>query len=525
MRRHLPIVYVLLLVLLVGVAGFLRFERLAEKPMHTDEAVQAYKVAQLLTGSGYVYDPVDHHGPAMYYLAAGVCRLAGETSFARMTEESLRSLPAFFGLLLALTPLLWGKCGVRRKVIFVTVALAVASPMAVYYARYFIQETLFVCCFWAALPLCWRLWRHPDDSPRRRWGLAVAAGALLGLAVALKETWVLMAAATGTAGLLVAWRSKGNFSGGEGFFWRRQTPWLGLAVALLVVTGLFYSSFGSHPRGVIDAVTAYAGYWGKTSGGPHDKSFGWYFQVLFGSKFGLRELLTGLGCLLLLPQLWGRTIRDAEERAVAWFALLSGGILYVLYSLIAYKTPWLLLGVLPPLWLAAGFGYAGLWQHFARRRIPAWVGAGLCLVGVFYLGRSARFFAHRFATDERNPMAYVHATGEMERVRELAGRLAAVADPESFKIQVFAEEYWPLPWYFRAWRSEFFPPLTPDPAVPVNAALVITDAHWEPVVAGQADVPYVHDFVGLRPNVLLQMRVREDLLQRSIAQRSGKPNE
>lgn len=493
--------------------------------MHTDEAVQAYKVAKLLAGDGYTYDPVDHHGPAMYYLAAGVCRLAGENSFARMTEESLRLLPAIFGLLLVFTPLLWRKCGVRRKVIFVAIALAAASPMAVYYARYFIQETIFVCCFWAAIPLCWRLWRHPGDLLRHRWYLASAAGGLFGLAVALKETWVLMAAAAGLAGALVAWRSKGNFSDWEKSNWERHAPWLGLVAMALLVAGLFYSSFGSHPRGVVDAVTAYAGYWGKTSGGPHDKPFDWYFSVLFGTKFGLRELFTGIGCLLLLPQLWGRTIRDGEERAVAWFALLSGVTLYVLYSLIAYKTPWLLLGVLPPLWLAAGFGYAGLWACVVRRRIPAWVGAGLCLIALFYLGKAARFFAHRFATDERNPMAYVHATGEMTRVRELAGRLAAVADPESFKIQVYAEEYWPLPWYLRAWRSEFFPPLPVDSSSPMDAALIITDEQWEPVVSQRLAAPYAHDFVGLRPNVLLQMRVREDLLQRAIAQRSGKSHE
>ena len=41
---------------------------LDQKPLHHDEANQAVKFGQLLATGDYQYDPVDHHGPTLYYL-------------------------------------------------------------------------------------------------------------------------------------------------------------------------------------------------------------------------------------------------------------------------------------------------------------------------------------------------------------------------------------------------------------------------------------------------------------------------
>jgi predicted membrane-bound mannosyltransferase len=51
-----------LAIALVGLA--VRLPQLGVRPMHTDEAVNAYVVGQLLAGEPFTYDPQDRHGPA-----------------------------------------------------------------------------------------------------------------------------------------------------------------------------------------------------------------------------------------------------------------------------------------------------------------------------------------------------------------------------------------------------------------------------------------------------------------------------
>ena len=46
----------------------IRLPRLTFRPMHPDEANQAYKTGELLDTGAYAYDPTAHHGPTLYYL-------------------------------------------------------------------------------------------------------------------------------------------------------------------------------------------------------------------------------------------------------------------------------------------------------------------------------------------------------------------------------------------------------------------------------------------------------------------------
>ena len=58
--------------------------------MHTDEAVNAYIVGQMLAGEAYVYDPQDRHGPTLAALALPLARMQGAKAFSDLTESELR---------------------------------------------------------------------------------------------------------------------------------------------------------------------------------------------------------------------------------------------------------------------------------------------------------------------------------------------------------------------------------------------------------------------------------------------------
>ena len=58
--------------------------------MHTDEAVNAYIVGELLAGKTFTYDPQDRHGPLLAAFALPLARLQGAKTFSDLTESELR---------------------------------------------------------------------------------------------------------------------------------------------------------------------------------------------------------------------------------------------------------------------------------------------------------------------------------------------------------------------------------------------------------------------------------------------------
>jgi predicted membrane-bound mannosyltransferase len=244
-----------------------------------------------------------------------------------------------------------------------------------------------------------------------------------------------------------------------------------------------------------------------------------------GAVSGTRELFTGAGCLLALVFLFfpAGVWRGGERRA-AVFALVSGGVLLLLYSAIAYKTPWLTLGVLPPLWLAAGLGFAALWRRCraVRVAVPVVFAGALVAAGIGVHANAAHFLSRRFAADSRNPLAYVHTTDDAQNVALRARRLLAFASKtEPILVRVYVREYWPLPWYLKGtaggvgfWRSV---PAPDEGGETLDAPVVITDESTEEAVAPRLREKYVMDFMGLRPGVLLIVRLREDLHKRMLA--------
>ena len=77
----------IILVCLLGL--WLRFPALDQKPLHHDEANQAVKFGQLLATGDYQYDPVDHHGPTLYYLTLPLAWLKGEKSLVDIDEWTI----------------------------------------------------------------------------------------------------------------------------------------------------------------------------------------------------------------------------------------------------------------------------------------------------------------------------------------------------------------------------------------------------------------------------------------------------
>ena len=76
--------------LMLAAAAF-RFPRLAERPMHCDEAVHADRFGLLLERGRVEYSTADFHGPALYYLSLPAAWMAGVTRYTDLSEVVLRA--------------------------------------------------------------------------------------------------------------------------------------------------------------------------------------------------------------------------------------------------------------------------------------------------------------------------------------------------------------------------------------------------------------------------------------------------
>ncbi len=492
MRAWLAVLPGLLLAL------WLRLPELERKPMHTDEAVQAATTGKLLDEgiAAYEYDPVEYHGPTLYYLTLPVAWLRGQGSYAALDEVTIRLVPAIFGVALLLwLPLLRGRLGTAG--IAAAALLLASSPVFTYYSRYYIQESMLVF-FSLGLAVGLARWTAGGGM---RW--AVVAGLNAGLMHATKETSVLTFAAMAGAAILVAWANRPFVPPGR---WRRDALVFTLAAAL--VAGLFLSSFGTHPRGPVDSLLTFLHYAGKAVDNGHEKPWWWYADILTWNRVGTRVVFHELG--LLIPGLaaWlavvllrtGGVARPAALFGAVWFALLAG-----VYSVIHYKTPWLVLNPLLPLALLAGVGADTLWSGRAAWR------RGLCLgfllLASWQATRATRWITGRFAADDRNPYAYSHPTRDIVDACRTLQRIQERTD-RPLMVHVMADEYWPIPWYLRTLpQVGYWPSMHP----PGDADIWIMDERSALAWDSQARPPTHGRVHGLRPGVHMYVKIRAEI--------------
>jgi uncharacterized protein (TIGR03663 family) len=430
-------------------AAALRFPDLASRPMHADEAVHADKFGTLLEGGGYAYDPSEYHGPSLYYLTLVSAWLRGARRYVDIDEMTLRSVPAAIGVALVAAHIgARGSLGTAGAP--VAALLAAISPAMVFYSRYFIHETLLIFFSFGALVAAWRYVRRPSAAA------ALLTGVCVGLMLATKETAPL---ALGCMLLALALTRLVERCHG-----RSLPPILGVVsarhllvglLAAVLVSSALFSSFLTHPEGIVDSVRAFGIYLERARAlSWHHHPWHYYLDLLIhfpgrGTPVwteGLILVLAAAGCAAG----WLAKGVPGADTSVLRFLGFYTLLMLVLYSAIPYKTPWCLLGFLHGMVLLAGAGAVFLVR--ALRGVAAQ--ALVCLLlsaAALHLGWQAFSGSFRFASDPRNPYVYAHTGndvfGIVRRLRDLARAHPAGS---SMPVQIISREnLWPLPWYLR----------------------------------------------------------------------------
>ncbi|HDT14398.1 MAG TPA: TIGR03663 family protein [Candidatus Aminicenantes bacterium] len=503
-----------------------RVARLDLRPMHHDEANQAVKFGGLLERGEYRFDPLDHHGPTLYYLTLPAAWAAGATTLTGLDERILRLVPALFGTALLVAFLLFSG-GLAREARLAAAALAAVSPALSYYSRFYIQETLLVLFLAVLLGAGWRYAKRPSAL----W--ALAAGTAAGLMAATKETSLVLfgglAAAFGVLSLIesIRTRLRGVTRAGDAWVWRdtrTKLPtglhallFLAAAAAVVIV---FYSSFFHNIEGLADAARAVGTSFGRAGHpGVHAHPWPYYVRLLAWAKTAAGPVWSE-GFLLVLALAGGLAAFGPDQghggsprflRFVFFFTVVTAAV----FSLIPYKTPWNMLPFYLGLVILAGHGAAFLLKLTLPRPVKVLVAI---VLAAGFAGLAVQNVRANFVrpADPANPYVYAQTNPDfLKLVSEVEKAAAASPEGRDLLIEVIAppEETWPLPWSLRRFgRVGYW--TTPDSAhralPPGQAPVVISSAAFAGEVAEALGEDYVQTFYGLRPEVVLALFVRRD---------------
>jgi uncharacterized protein (TIGR03663 family) len=435
------------------------------------------------------------------------------------TEADLRLVAVLCGMGLLFVTLLFrdvlGRLGTGLAML-----MSAVSPMMVYYSRYFIMEMQLALLVAITLGCFWRY----SQGGSRLWLLL--AGCSLGFQHATKETFIINVAAA-IAGWIVARVIVGDFQPQKSNSLRLSsyssknratlpTVWV-LIPAVLISVASFSSGFRDW-HAVQDSLMTYMNYLERSTGSGHEKPWHYYITLLFWRQDGLKWSESMIGILGLIGMFYSFVgeFKNSPRQAFLVFLSVYTLVLFGVYSLLSYKTPWCILSAQYSLTLLAGAGAGWIWTWLDRRisRFFYKIAIG---VGIYFLCGQSKFATDEYRADQRNPYVYSHTTTDLLRLVAEVKKIAAEKGP-TFSAQVINHDSgWPLPWYWRALPKIGYQMTPPEK---LDAPLIIVDADQAPIVKARLEG---RDYVergpyGLRPGHYLSLFVEKQTEPQPVAQ-------
>jgi uncharacterized protein (TIGR03663 family) len=562
-------------VLIVCLAIFLRFYELTLKPLHHDEGVNGYFLLELFHKGIYKYDPSNYHGPTLYYIALIFAKTFGLTDFSIRASVAIfgvlivasalwlhnylgkiGSLSAAF--FLAISP---GMVFISRYFIHETF-FVFCSLSVVICVLFFIEGRkpnliaisafaliCFVCFFPMFELISSYLSKDGESVLILKLGFILAesilvffllqfvlkwddgrkiylmlAAAFIALLFATKETafitigtmllavfftWVwlkIYPSKTNSHDLKIQDRSETSIE-------RIKFSSLGskkeviltisacLFVFLLVIT-VFFSSFLTYPEGVKKAFEAYS-FWSKTANTDHVAPALKYLEWLWVLEYSL-VILSVLGI--------GYAFIKAKNKFAMFTGLWAFGI-FLAYSLIPYKTPWLMLSFLLPMCLISGYAINEVASNQSLlSRIVCWVLVLIAGGSLIYHAFELNFTRY---DDESMPYVYAHTKRDYKILLQQIKHYAEKSGKgNGITIQIVTPEYWPLPWDLRDYEhANFYGYVIPSSTAELIVARK-SQQEREVINEYRKHYKYVGEYP-LRPGVDLILLVRRDLADTS----------
>jgi predicted membrane-bound mannosyltransferase len=162
----------------------------------------------------------------------------------------------------------------------------------------------------------------------------------------------------------------------------------------------------------------------------------------------LTWLLRIEGSLLLLGAIGAVIVVLKPKNSLALFCALWAFGLIAAYSLIPYKTPWLVLNFVVPLALIAGYAIQAIYEmdHGQLRLVSAILVVAIAIATYQSIDLN---FVNYDNDDTKYVYVYAHTTRGMLDLVNQVEQIAKENSGPTTGISIISPDYWPLPWYFR----------------------------------------------------------------------------
>jgi uncharacterized protein (TIGR03663 family) len=282
------------------------------------------------------------------------------------------------------------------------------------------------------------------------------------------------------------------------------------AVVFIYVNVLFFSSFFTFPEGVQKAFEAYA-IWTKTGTKDHTQSGFWaYLRWSFGIGQADSKLKTAVEGAIVVLSAVGTAIAFFKGRnRVAMFIGLWALGLFLAYSLIPYKTPWLQLSFLLPMCIVAGCGI----NELVRSGSPAVKAGGIAAGAVACLLLAYQSYELNFVNYDNNDRTYIYAHTRREfldMMRRIDHYAAKSGKGNEVTIDIVSPDYWPMVWYTNDYPKAVYHGRFHDASTAELIVAKKTDQDRE-AIARYSGKYKLDGIYPLRPGVDLVLLVRNDI--------------
>lgn len=502
-----------------------RFADLAARPMHNDESVNSGFLMNLMKSNSYKYDPTNFHGPSLPYIqliptAVYGYFLDGPKEFrlknlSGMTSTSIRVSVAAAGMLILLGFLLafnrLGKWGALAAFL-----LGGLSCNLLFVSRYYIHE-IFVVLFTFGIYLALTYY---NDTKRKVYFYAAAASAAL--LFCTKETSVITFAVlilaavsaeitqpllTGTVrtGLWKILRTRATTAWGN---IRTMMP-AAMGIGILIWAVLFSSVF-SNPQGLLDSVRAFKFWYLQGVDSDHIKPF-LYF---------INELLARYEFAVLCLSIIGLVIAFLKnEKRGLFLAFWAMGIIAA-YSLIPYKTPWLVVNMLLPMILVAGYGIQSIVQFlnqekpFGNPRVRTVLAVGFVALLLFQVPQTLKIVYWEYDSERHIPVYVGTRRDVYDMVEEIDHVARKTSQGRNLKIHFVTPVHHPLAFYLRNYRHlNFWKKI--DPTADLDASIIIAQPSQQAELLPLLKDTYTAQVYSFFPNDSFLMLVNDTHLAMS----------
>ena len=492
----------------VILAILFRLPYLTERPLHVDEAVNAYILGTLIETGTYEYNPGEYHGPTLYYISSIFTYIYGSTDFSELDEFVIRIIPLIAGLLIVMLTFIIGNL-IKPKAGIVAAILVSVSPMMIYFNRYYIHESWLVVFSLGIILSGIYFFRNPGIKT------AIWLGLCAGLLIATKETWLVYIFTIIISLFIVRLFSRDLVFPEIKFF-----SVISLTAGMVVL--LLFSSFFTNWQGLISFAESFQKYFVRGTTTPeHTHSWSYYLRIIFFYNTGDRWFISELPILVVaIP---GIIVCFKNRLGKKGLLLSSFFIVYlILFSLIPYKTPWNMLGLVPVMALLGGIGASYIWEMIKISKFKFAYIVPLLLLLILLVHESWQL-NYLYSDAPENPYTYGHARQEIKQVSKKLDELQKKYHYLiKTRIDVIAKnaEYWPLPWYLRGYEKVAWWDTVPNDIA--STPIVILTPEIEPDFIDQIYektpfekrklyLPLFDNDIEVRPGVMIRGYIHKEL--------------